>query len=169
MGEQREREEYNAQRREDERPCDGPTLEMRESRNGMGTFAKIQFRQDGLVWDWSKCRRYTKDQLPVPYIEDSYLQVAENLYLGPDGTPGEANDPGDVVNHSCNPNCMIYLDLPTIHLVALRDIAVGEEITYDYARTMYDDPWEMKCNCGTAKCRGVIRESDKVKGPKWPK
>lgn len=131
-------------------------LEIRPSRNGMGTFSKVPFRRGDLVWDWSKCRRYTTDQIPVPYTEDRYLQVAENLYLGPDGTPEESNDPGDCVNHSCDPNCEIRVSLLLIHLVSLRDIAAGEEITYDYAATMHDDPWTMKCNCGEPCCRGVV-------------
>jgi SET domain-containing protein len=51
------------------------------------------------------------------------------------------------------------MSLPAILLVALRAIEAGEEITYDYAATMHDDPWEMKCNCGALECRGTIRTS----------
>jgi hypothetical protein len=41
--------------------------------------------------------------------------------------------------------------------VALRDIAVDEELTFDYAMND-DDPNEiMKCQCGAESCRGVIR------------
>lgn len=105
------------------------------------------------MWDWSHARQFTQDQLPRPYIKDDYLQILENLYIGPDGSPP---DVVDFANHSCNPNCRIYVALPLIHLVALRDIAVGEEITYDYGVTMYDDPWTMKCNCGESNCRGLI-------------
>jgi SET domain-containing protein len=91
--------------------------------------------------------------------------VAPNLYLGPDVSPEEKDDPGDVVNHSCDPNSKIViygsgLFQPLVSclicLVAIRDIAAGEEITYDYEATMYDDPWTMKCNCGLPCCRGVI-------------
>lgn len=43
-------------------------------------------------------------------------------------------------------------------LFAIRDIGEGEEITWDYSTTMFDDDWELKCNCGSSKCRGVVRE-----------
>jgi len=48
----------------------------------------------------------------------------------------------------------------------LRDIKVGEEITYDYSTTMNDNEekikkagrnlWTCKCNCGSKNCRGII-------------
>jgi hypothetical protein len=139
------------------------TLEMRESRNGTGTFALVLLKRESVVWDWSNCKRYTSDQLPDPYIKDRYLQVARDLYVGPDSGPDDLpDDPGDFMNHSCNPNCRIVVNLPSIHLVAQRDISAGEEITYDYGSTMHNDPWEMKCNCGAPECRGVIRESRKA-------
>jgi uncharacterized protein len=44
--------------------------------------------------------------------------------------------------------------------VALRDIAVDEELTFDYAMND-DDPNEiMKCQCGAESCRRVITGVD---------
>lgn len=57
------------------------------------------------------------------------------------------------VNHSCNPNAK--LDLKKLALVALRDIAVGEEITNDYNATK-DSSYRFVCRCGQPKCRGVM-------------
>ena len=59
-------------------------------------------------------------------------------------------------NHSCDPNVWL-VDAST--LVARRDIALGEEITTDYA-TQTAVEWEMSCHCGSALCRGTIRGSD---------
>lgn len=59
------------------------------------------------------------------------------------------------VNHSCNPNAGIR---GTTRLVALRDIAAGEEIRFDYSTTMDEDLWEMACRCGQPECRGVVRD-----------
>lgn len=57
-------------------------------------------------------------------------------------------------NHSCDPSTWFEDD---ITMTARRDIAVGEEITYDYSTTeSYIDP-EMEtvvCRCGTPVCRG---------------
>jgi len=60
------------------------------------------------------------------------------------------------LNHSCEPNVGFA---GNIVLVAMRDIAAGEELTTDYA--LFDDyDGEMACRCGTASCRGVISGRD---------
>lgn len=60
------------------------------------------------------------------------------------------------LNHSCEPNLGIQ---GQVVYVALRDIGVGEELTFDYA-TNADEPDEMKCQCGSGSCRGVITGFD---------
>jgi hypothetical protein len=45
-----------------------------------------------------------------------------------------------------------------VELVALRDIEAGEEVTWDYSTTMFEDDWEIECLCGAYNCRGRIRE-----------
>ena len=60
------------------------------------------------------------------------------------------------INHSCEPNVGFA---GNVVLVAMRDIAPGEELTTDYA--MFDDyGGTMECGCGTASCRGVIGGQD---------
>lgn len=60
------------------------------------------------------------------------------------------------VNHSCEPNCVI---LPVGHMESLfakKPIAVGEEITMDYARLPFEHKTpEFKCQCGSKQCRGT--------------
>lgn len=66
-------------------------------------------------------------------------------------------------NHSCAPNTEVRSrwdeDRQTVVAwwVALRDIAPGEEITYDYA--FVADVAE-PCACGAATCRGLIIDPD---------
>jgi uncharacterized protein len=57
-------------------------------------------------------------------------------------------------NHSCSPNAGMKNDRD---LFALKNIKKGEEITYDYSTTVgpHED-WEMKCKCGSNKCRKKI-------------
>jgi len=60
------------------------------------------------------------------------------------------------INHSCEPNVGF---VGNIVLVAMRDIAAGEELTTDYA--LFDDADDpMTCNCGTPSCRGTITGRD---------
>jgi hypothetical protein len=66
-------------------------------------------------------------------------------------------------NHSCDPNSEVRSKWDhaeqTIRAwwVALRDIPVGEEITYDYG---FAAEVAEPCYCGAARCRGVIVDDD---------
>src|SRR3989338_11012308 len=61
-----------------------------------------------------------------------------------DGSVG-GND-SQFINHSCDPNADTDATEEHIWIVALNDIAEGEEITYDYSFASDDDP--IKCRCG---------------------
>ena len=45
---------------------------------------------------------------------------------------------GRYANHACRPNCEPVLRKGKIVLIALRDIAPGEEIAYDYGKDYFD-------------------------------
>jgi len=74
-------------------------------------------------------------------------------------------------NHSCDPNAEVKgkwdpdQQRVNAHWIALRDIAIGEEITYDYA--FVGDVAE-PCACGAAKCRGLIVDPDPAELAKIP-
>ena len=64
------------------------------------------------------------------------------------------------VNHSCEPNCEIQKWTVGGHyrmaLFSLKDISPGEELTYDYNFSLFNPHEGQSCQCGSAKCRGVI-------------
>lgn len=65
------------------------------------------------------------------------------------------------INHSCEPNCEAIIDDGAIYIDAMRDIRVGEELTYDYAferdaDTTEEDEKLYACRCGAPNCRGTI-------------
>jgi uncharacterized protein len=78
------------------------------------------------------------------------MQVGPDAWLCSDGSSVD-----DMLNHSCEPN------LGFVHgdwaLYALRAIAAGEELTWDYSTSIADAGWSLDCRCGTAACRGVVR------------
>ena len=74
------------------------------------------------------------------------LQVGPTSYILP-------RPVGLYVNHSCNPNAGLK---GTRTLIAIRDIAEGEEVRFDYSTNMDEDLWTMPCACKEAECRGVI-------------
>lgn len=65
------------------------------------------------------------------------------------------------INHSCDPNCESEDVDGRIFVVAIRDIAAGEELTYEY--NLYDsDDENADCYCGAKKCRGTMFSEDEV-------
>jgi uncharacterized protein len=61
-------------------------------------------------------------------------------------------------NHSCEPNCGIK---NLFQVVAMRDIAPGEELKWDYEMTENNYfGWKMECQCGTPSCRKLIGRYD---------
>ena len=85
----------------------------------------------------------------------SEIQVTEHLFIGPATKPQREGGMMHL-NHSCEPNLGLQ---GQIVFVALRDIAIDEELTFDYAMND-DEPGEMQCSCGTPSCRGTITGSD---------
>lgn len=65
------------------------------------------------------------------------------------------------LNHSCDPNCETNEIDDRVWILAIRDIAPGEELTYDYC--LYDgDEDEANCNCGAASCRSTMYSTEEV-------
>ncbi len=59
------------------------------------------------------------------------------------------------MNHCCEPNCETEEEEGRIFVVALRDIAAGEELVYEY--NLWDsDEASQDCFCGTPSCRGTM-------------
>ncbi|MFO1477083.1 MAG: SET domain-containing protein-lysine N-methyltransferase [Verrucomicrobiota bacterium] len=70
----------------------------------------------------------------------------------------DGNVPGNEarwINHSCRPNCEAVLEEGRIWIVAVRDIAAGEEITFNYGYDLVDFE-EHPCRCGAPGCAGYM-------------
>lgn len=66
------------------------------------------------------------------------------------------------INHSCDANCETSEENGRIWIKAVRDIAAGEEITYDYC--LYDSGAdEARCNCGAGNCRGTMYSPEEIR------
>lgn len=64
-------------------------------------------------------------------------------------------NPARFLNHSCAPNCEAVDDNGQIWIVACRDIAPGEELTFNYGYDLVDYH-EHPCHCGAPKCVSYI-------------
>jgi uncharacterized protein len=65
------------------------------------------------------------------------------------------------VNHSCDPNCETDEAEDKVFIASIRDIAAGEELTYDYY--LYDGEDDAPCYCGSPKCRGSMYSPEEMK------
>lgn len=57
------------------------------------------------------------------------------------------------INHSCAPNCEIAIRKRRVFVFALRNIAPGEELSYDYGEEYFDLHLVGRCRC--VKCLGM--------------
>jgi len=79
------------------------------------------------------------------------------------------------INHACTPNCEAREKKGRVFIHALRDIAAGEELFYDYglvieARYTKKLKKEFECRCGSPECRGtMLAPKEKRKGGKSDK
>ncbi len=61
---------------------------------------------------------------------------------------------GRYVNHHCDPSC--YIDQTRELMIALIDINIGDEITFDYSLNESTIAAPFECSCGASHCKGVI-------------
>jgi SET domain-containing protein len=107
-----------------------------------------------LVAVWSG-RIVTTEELErlEPAFRQHSVQVEDGLFL----TSLTPNEGADYINHCCDPNVGLS---GQIALLAMRAIAPGEEITFDYAMTDGSPYDEFPCACGAALCRGRVTGED---------
>lgn len=121
---------------------------------GYTVYALAPIAKGELILTWGGVIITTEQLHHAPqYAADRSIQVEENLHL----CSGLVDDVADCVNHSCNPNAGLR---GQISLVAMRDIAPGEEICFDYATSDGDPDFYMKCFCGQSDCRGEVTGND---------
>jgi SET domain-containing protein len=90
--------------------------------------------------------------LPSDQLTDDLLalQIGPDLWLCSDGSSLD-----DRINHSCDPNLGFLHGDPVLY--ALRDIAAGEEVAWDYSTSLAEPGWSLDCACRSPSCRRVVR------------
>ena len=63
------------------------------------------------------------------------------------------------INHSCEPNCETQkwnvLGEIAVGIFAVRDIHIGDELSFNYQFDVYQTPFT-RCLCGTKACKGYL-------------
>lgn len=104
--------------------------------------------------------KMTKDQADERYEASPITYL---FGLGDGSMVIDGHSAAMFINHSCSPNCETEEIRGRVWIKAIRDIAAGEEITYDYC--LYDgaDDDHAHCNCGTRKCRGTMYSNTEMR------
>jgi len=118
--------------------------------SGMGTFTNINIPENTPILE-IKGDIFTAENLKDK-DPGSYLQVSNKFFIGPSGSNY------DFINHSCDPNCYLYIVGKRAILYSLYMIKEGTELTFDYSTSSTDDleTWKMNCSCNSYKCRKII-------------
>jgi len=137
-----------------------PKIALKRSSAGVGMFANQPVREGEVLIVWSGKVVHLSQVYAMRESERHYiLQIDEELFQIP---PWKGfNEPADFTNHSCDPNAG-FKGSP-ITLGAMREIASGEEITFDYAMCESIDGLkgnEFECCCGARYCRGKFTGHD---------
>jgi uncharacterized protein len=103
--------------------------------------------------------RFTKDEANERY-KDRFITYL--FSCGNDGMVIDGFGTAMFINHSCDPNCESEDIGGRIFVTAVRNIAAGEELTYEYNLHDSDDSDE-DCYCGAPKCRGTMFSEAEVK------
>ncbi|MEO7426257.1 MAG: SET domain-containing protein-lysine N-methyltransferase [Fibrobacteria bacterium] len=116
--------------------------------HGLGVFTRAAIAAGTFVIECQGILRH-KDEV----VEGMRaLQIGPETYLAEDPENPRLDD---FINHSCAPNVGFTEGSPK--LFALRPIAAGEELFWDYRTSINEPGWAVPCTCGAPACRGKIQ------------
>lgn len=165
----------------------GPWHEVRRSNlHGNGVFAKRFIPKGTYILEYEG-KHLTPDEADAQEPTDPndpfhtfFFAISNGMII--DG--GQNGNESRFINHCCEPNCEGHENEQgtRVFIVALRDIAAGEELLYDYALTIDDTITktlreQYACLCGVPSCRGTMlalpkktkKQKNKAKLKKWIK
>jgi SET domain-containing protein len=140
-------------------PVDPANLLIRKSGiHGSGCYTTVAIPEGTHIVEYTGTR-LSKEEADELYSErpDTYLFcIGEGDYVV-DGDGVAA-----FINHCCDPNCETDEFDEHIWIMALRDIAAGEELSYDYNLYDGDEDDEAICHCGAKGCRGSMYGEEEI-------
>jgi uncharacterized protein len=131
----------------------GELWEVRPSRiHGTGVFARANISAELRVLEYVG-ERLTKDESLKRRQAGNYYVFIVTDDFDIDGWVDW--NPARYINHSCQPNCEARQEDEHIWIYALRDIAAGEELTFNYGYDLQDYE-DHPCRCGAPNCLGFM-------------
>jgi hypothetical protein len=144
-----------------------PAAKTANSRSGISTGGRrTQVRESGIhgkvleykgeIITWKKAEARHPHDASQPnhtfyfHLDDGHVIDAKHI-----------GNSAKWINHSCKPNLEVEQNGYRIFLNALRDIKIGEELSYDYGlvidiRKTARVKKDFACRCGATGCRGTM-------------
>jgi len=131
--------------------------------HGRGVFALVRIPKRTRIVEY-KGERISQAEADVRYSEAHANSPHTMLFEVSDQLVIDATRRGNSarwINHSCVPNCEIVDENERIFIESRRDIAPGEELTYDYNLQLGEPHTAAAkrahpCFCGARRCRGTM-------------
>lgn len=148
-----------------------PWVVMRRSKiHGRGVYARTDIPKGTRLIEYTG-ERISNAEADRRYDDKGMGRHHTFLFILNSRTCIDAAVGGDVaryINHSCDPNCVAWIEGQHIWIDALRDIRKGEELGYDYEYDFLpeytvEDLEFYGCKCGSPRCRGTIVDVPKHK------
>lgn len=140
-----------------------PFVLRRSAIHGRGAFARTPIPAGTRLIEYAG-RRLTPAEADALYPDDDATAPHTFLFAIDDDVVVDAGQDGNEarwLNHSCDPNCDVVVDEQRLWIETVRDVAAGEELTYDYQmvlKTRHTPAAKRRfpCHCGAATCRGTM-------------
>ena len=127
---------------------------LRSPIHGLGCFSRMDLRAGTVIAE------YTGELIPLEEavrrndrsynrFSDFILELNRKVFI--DGA--RLGNESCLINHSCDPNCVVQRIGMRAFIVSGRAIFGGEELTIDYS---YDEDQHEPCFCHAPNCRGFI-------------
>jgi SET domain-containing protein len=146
-----------------------PLVEVRNSAvHGRGVFAVAPIKKGTRIFEYLG-ERVSHDAADKRYEDHDETDNHTFLFIVDKNTVIDAAVGGNdarFINHQCAGNCESAIENRRVFIDAVRDIAPGDELGYDYEIGRdKDDPPDVDviyaCRCGSPKCRGTMLEPAK--------
>jgi SET domain-containing protein len=147
------------------RPPEKPPVVVRRSKiQGRGVYASRDIREGERIIEYTGLL-ITNEEADAQCDDESMRRHHTFLFGVDDEVTVDGAQGGNearFINHSCEPNSESAILGRRVFIDAVRDIAAGEEITYDYwyttdgGYTLDDLRRIYPCRCGAPSCRGTL-------------
>ena len=132
--------------------------------HGTGVFAKRSIPRGTRVIEYAGQRLPKAQLLEAAERGERFLTYVLNLDADTAIDGAEQGNDARFINHSCEPNCEVYIFDETAYIYAMQEIPAEAELSFDY-QLQSASPVRLSralsrelfpCNCGAQRCRGTL-------------